>query len=130
MRILKGGLRLLATLSLALAFGLSLRRRFLTFEVAGYSMLPTYRPGDWLLADRNAFRERAPRPGEVVIATDPRDPTRTIVKRVLAVTEDGAIDLRGDNPEHSTDSRDYGPIPAASVVAKVLFRYRKGPQLP
>jgi len=89
--------------------------------VAGRSMEPTFRDGDWLLV-RSV--ERPPRPGEVVVARDPRRPERLIVKRVLDVA-DGGVTVRGDHPDpaESTDSRQYGPIPAAAIVGRPVLRY-------
>jgi nickel-type superoxide dismutase maturation protease len=87
--------------------------------VAGRSMEPTFRDGDWLLARR---MRRVPRTGELVIATDPREPTRLVVKRVRSVTGD-AVALAGDHPERSTDSREYGPIQARSVIGQPVLRY-------
>lgn len=48
-------------------------------------MAPTLRPGDRLLVDRSAYRSRAPGVGEVVVFPDPADPTRWLIKRVVAV---------------------------------------------
>lgn len=52
--------------------------------------------------------------------------TRT--ERYLAENSDLLISsdyyfLMGDNREHSSDSRDFGPIPRASIVGKAVFRY-------
>jgi hypothetical protein len=33
------------------------------------------------------------------------------------------LTVRGDNPSASTDSRDFGPVPAASVRGRVVYRY-------
>ena len=60
--------------------------------------------------------------GEVVIANDPREPARLVVKRVRAVAGD-AVSIEGDHHDASTDSRDYGPIPAGSIVGQPLLRY-------
>ena len=87
--------------------------------VAGASMEPTFRDGDWLLVRR---LRRPPRRGEVVVATDPRAPGRLLVKRVHAVTGD-AVSIEGDHHDASTDSRDYGPIPAGSIVGQPFLRY-------
>jgi signal peptidase I len=38
------------------------------------------------------------------------------------VIPDGHIWLEGDNPWNSADSRNYGPVPAALIVGRVLFR--------
>ena len=76
----------------------------------------------FLVVDRAAYRRGAPKAGHVVIATDPREPTRTVVKRAAEVT---ALDvtLLGDNPDHSTDSRTYGPVPYEAVLGRVVWRY-------
>jgi signal peptidase I len=48
-------------------------------------MRPTLHPGDRLLVDRQAFRNRSPRVGEIVVVVDPESPARWLVKRVRAV---------------------------------------------
>ena len=98
--------------------------RFVRFAVEGESMLPTYRPGDWLLVDTRAFRGRLPRVGEVVVARDPRHSTRKLIKRVKSVDDQGNIWLEGDNAAMSTDSRHFGAV--EQVVGLVRFRYRSG----
>ncbi|MBW3611151.1 MAG: S26 family signal peptidase [Actinobacteria bacterium] len=94
-------------------------RRLLRIEVQGQSMAPGLRPGDRLLAVRGL----PPRARDVVTVTDPRQPSRVLVKRVVSVQGDGRVELAGDNPRASTDSRSFGPVPAASVTARVLWRY-------
>jgi len=94
--------------------------------VEGWSMEPTLTPGDRLLV----LRSRSVHAGDVVAVRDPREPGRVLVKRVSAVLEDGVV-LRGDNPEASTDSRSFGPVPSSSVLGRVVRRYapawRAGP---
>lgn len=87
-------------------------------EVAGDSMRPTLEPGDRLLVLRRA---RA-RPGDLVTVPDPRDGSRTVVKRVASVSGDGVV-VVGDNPAQSTDSRVFGAVPAAAVRGRVVYRY-------
>ena len=53
---------------------------------------------------------------------DPRDASRTVVKRVASVSGDGVV-VVGDNPSQSTDSRAFGSVPAASVRGRVVYRY-------
>lgn len=36
---------------------------------------------------------------------------------------DNTYFLLGDNRSHSSDSRDFGPVPKSSIVGKVIFRY-------
>ncbi len=86
-------------------------------------MGPALKPGDWLLVDPLAYRERAPSVGDVVVAVDPRDPGRLLVKRVHRLTDDGHLELRGDAPDASTDSRTFGPLPASAVLGRAWARY-------
>lgn len=86
-------------------------------------MRPGLQPGDWLLADPEAYRERAPRPGDLVLVSDPRDPMRLLVKRITAVDPQGWLLVSGDAPEASTDSRDFGPVDPATLDGQPWFRY-------
>jgi len=81
-------------------------------------MLPTYAPGDWLLVASNAPL----RVGDVAVMVDPRQVERPIVKRLVARRDAGWV-VRGDNPNESTDSRDFGLVPHHLVSGRVLFRY-------
>lgn len=98
-------------------------------EVTGRSMVPTFTPGDRLVVETWTYRHRAPRVGEVVIAPDPRAPSRELIKRVAAV-DDGQVTLRGDSAR-STDSRRFGAVPVGDVRVRAAFRYwplkRAGP---
>ena len=62
------------------------------------------------------------RPGDIVAASDPRQPARPVLKRVVDISREGVF-LLGDNPEHSTDSRQFGPVPIRSVRGKAIYRY-------
>ena len=117
-------LALLAGGGVLLALGaLGIARRFRRYEVTGGSMLPALRPGDWVVVDSAAYRDRPPRPREIALAADPRDPSRTLVKRVAGVEPGGAARLLGDNPDASTDSRTLGAFPAALLMGRVRWRY-------
>jgi nickel-type superoxide dismutase maturation protease len=105
----------------ALGPGLVGRRRLVTtVEVAGDSMRPTLHPGDRLVVVR--VPGRWVRPGDLVTLPDPRQPDRVVVKRVAAVAG-GAVEVRGDDPSASTDSRTFGPVPASSLRGRVVYRY-------
>ena len=120
-----------ATVGLALAAVAS--RSIRRLEVRGESMAPTLLDGDRLLVlSRPLGPRRLPAVGQVVAVADPRDSGRILVKRVAAVDPASrTVEVLGDSPEDSTDSRHFGPVPVASVVGRVVHRYgppgRAGP---
>jgi nickel-type superoxide dismutase maturation protease len=85
--------------------------------VAGASMDPGLRDGDWILA-RRAGRIRV---GDVVVLEAPGRPGLLVVKRVAEVRPDGYWVL-GDHAAASTDSRHFGTVP--TVLARVVWRVR------
>lgn len=87
-------------------------------------------------------RVRRPRPGDVVVAQDPRRREgRSWIKRVAAIgpavhtaphpvlpdrtvdvlVDEGQVLLLGDNAEASTDGRQLGPTPLADVTHVVVW---------
>ena len=119
-------LRALTSVLVAVGAGALAARRWLdVVEVRGRSMAPTLLPGDQLVVVR-----ARPRVGDVVVAPDPRDRRRELVKRVVEIDGDRVV-LRGDNPAFSTDASAFGPIPAAEVAWRAVARYhparRAGP---
>ena len=104
-----------------------LRRAFRSWperaRVAGESMEPALLRGDLILVDPTAFARRPPRAGEIVVAPDPRDPARVLIKRVRRVEADGSLVLVGDRPDRSTDSRTFGEVDPQTVVGRPWLRY-------
>jgi len=94
----------------------------LRLTVEGNSMAPTYQPRERLTAVRHWRRIRR---GDVVVVRDPRDAERWLIKRVAA-RSGSVLELRGDNPDASTDSREFGPMPARSVAWVVLGGRARG----
>ncbi|CAG2102551.1 unnamed protein product [Medioppia subpectinata] len=104
---------------------------------SGSSMEPTLHDKDIILTERysSVFIKSYNR-GDVVVARCPADPKTLICKRVVAVAGDsvrhgfisqqvvprGHVWLTGDNTNHSTDSRDWGPIPIGLIVGKAVLR--------
>jgi nickel-type superoxide dismutase maturation protease len=84
--------------------------------VEGTSMAPTYLPGERLTAFR---RWRRVHEGDVVVVRDPRNPSRWLLKRCVERVG-SLLDLRGDNAQASTDSRDFGLVPIRNVIYIVL----------
>jgi nickel-type superoxide dismutase maturation protease len=111
----------------ALAWALVWVRPF-RVAVDGDSMVPTLRPGDFLLATGRGPLRR----GSLVVVEHPARPGYEMVKRIAAVPGEGvaerALDraefwLLGDNPRGSTDSRTLGPMPLGSIRGVVRLRY-------
>ena len=91
-------------------------------EVHGPSMLPTLQPGDRLLVVR--WPQRLLRPGHLIAV---RTPERVVVKRVAAI-HGNTVTVLGDNAGASTDSRQFGPVAAAEVVGRAVYRYAPTPR--
>jgi signal peptidase I len=103
-------------------------------EVSGESMIPTLRPGDWLLV--NPTPSRWPRRGTLVVVREPASDV-VVVKRVAARPGDrvegpgGAPAVLGpaeawlasDAPGVAIDSRRYGPVDAERLLGRVAWRY-------
>lgn len=84
--------------------------------IAGPSMLPALRPGDWWLV-----RTFGPvRAGQVVLARHPQRIDLPIVKRAIHRESDGRWWVEGDAP--GEDSRDFGPVDVEGVL---MVRYRR-----
>jgi type IV secretory pathway protease TraF len=83
-------------------------------HIVGKSMLPSFKDGGILVANR-WFMGLKPR-DVVVIRHDGLEK----VKRVHKVRE-GELYVLGDNSEQSTDSRDFGWLPLEVVAAKVIW---------
>jgi len=92
-------------------------------RVAGDSMLPTF--GDGALLITVTAYDRAIRERTVVTVNDPREPARVIVKRVVSRLDD-LVDLRGDNPQASTDSRAFGLLYVSAITGVVIIRLTRG----
>lgn len=83
-------------------------------QVSGDSMLPALKPGFPVVA---SGRFKALDVGDVVII---RHGGLEKIKRISSIKDD-RLYLRGDNQEHSTDSRTFGWLHESAVVAKVIW---------
>jgi len=86
-------------------------------------MAPTLLAGEFVVVDRHAYRNASPSVGDIVLAPDPREPQRMLVKRVIECDPAAGAWLEGDNPGASTDSRHFGPLPADGIMGRVRWRY-------
>ena len=92
------------------------RRRL--FQVEGDSMLPSLQPKQRLLVKLWPHDGRSPSPGTVVVCHHPSNINLVITKRVWQ-SNDGWLELRGDNPAASTDSRQFGQVSLEQVIGEV-----------
>src|SRR5690348_16310203 len=86
------------------------RRRLL--KVEGDSMHPTLKSGDAVLIDPQAFITI----GDIVVAQHSYKRSVKMIKRVESIDPGERYVLKGDNPDESTDSRNYGTIAKADIV--------------
>lgn len=92
-------------------------------RVAGSSLEPVYRQGDFVLVFKIPFFVRLPRPGDTVLFRHPD--YGLMIKQVQWLTPDGeAIFVTGTHPE-STDSRKFGPISKHDLLGCVIWHVRK-----
>ncbi|HIK45992.1 MAG TPA: nickel-type superoxide dismutase maturation protease [Leptolyngbyaceae cyanobacterium M65_K2018_010] len=101
-----------------LGWWLGRRRRF---RVIGQSMQPLLQPGEEVLINPQAYRQRLPQPGDLVVAQHPGQPDLRLIKWV-AYRQGEACFLRGLNETASTDSRTFGPVGRAALLGQVICR--------
>jgi len=110
-------------------------------KVSGPSMFPTFSgKGDVVVVDAFSKWTGNIRKGDVIICVRPVNPNESIIKRVAGVEDEyvlvypdrehadlrrvlvprGHVWIQGDNPTHSLDSRQYGPVPLALVRGRVV----------
>ena len=80
-------------------------------------MLPALKPGQRLLVKPHRLNQPLPQTGSIVVCQHPTKPGLVITKR-LSGRSDQQLDLRGDHPEESTDSRHFGPVPVESLIGE------------
>ena len=85
-------------------------------------MQPHFVPGDELLVERVPSARL--NPGDVVVFTDPRVPSRRVLKRIARVRSLECFVL-GDNLKHSTDSRHYGWVSSTLLLGRVRCFFSK-----
>jgi hypothetical protein len=86
-------------------------------------MVPTLRDGDRVLVAMGKVGAI----GRVVLVELPDRPLS--VKRLMSVAPDGSLQVAGDNPFGSTDSRALGGLPPDALKGVVLARLWPHPAL-
>ena len=85
--------------------------RRVRFSVSGQSMTPTLQEGLFVFVDT----KRQVQKGDIVILQHPENTHIVVIKRCIALS-DNLIWIEGDNPPQSTDSRQWGWLPLASLI--------------
>jgi signal peptidase I len=133
MRVPSRLLRSVGALSVVAVVAVGVRRSLI--RVRGPSMRPTLKDGDLVLTvpllpvagdgpvhgRAWALRRRLLTPGRLVVLSEPGARDHLIIKRVTAVTPHG-VDVIGDDPGWSIDSRTFGTVPHRDVRRLVLRR--------
>ncbi len=85
-------------------------------------MRPTLASGDFVIFKplTNASRGKSLQEGCIVVANHPLLPKKLMVKRVHKIGFKG-VELRGDNLDSSTDSRQFGLVSSESIKGVVEF---------
>lgn len=85
-------------------------------------MFPTLKNGDFVIYRTFNSIEPAPDPGSILIIEHPQRPEIIMIKRLIKISESG-FDVRGDNQNASTDSREFGylkPVQIKGIVEAVI----------
>ena len=86
-------------------------------------MFPTLNEGQEVLVNMSAYRSKVPKIGDVVLVWHPYQTDLKILKRVTAVTPQNNYFLEGDNPDLSTDSRQFGEVTLDKIVGQVTSHF-------
>jgi nickel-type superoxide dismutase maturation protease len=94
-------------------------------RIEGESMAPKYHDGDYVLlrSDKRAVAKL--KVGDVIAFR--QIAYGVMVKRVHDVEPNsGLVTVMGDNLDHSTDSRLFGPVPKTDIIGKVIWHIASG----
>lgn len=90
------------------------------YYVPSMSMYPTIKPGQFILADSNAYVQHEPSTGDIIIF---KHQANTLIKRIAnnpnkQSNASPLIYVLGDHPTASIDSRQFGLISKQQVLAQ------------
>ena len=88
-------------------------------QVKGYSMWPTLKPKDRVIVRPLNQQSELPPIGAIIVCIHPHQPSGRVIKRLSAVT-DNQLNILGDCPDASTDSRHWGSISRACLIGEVV----------
>ena len=104
-------------------------------RIYGHSMAPVLAPGQLVVVSKGAYESRQPTRGEIVAARPASLGGKAFVKRVVGLPnervqvgerewqlQEEQFFLLGDQPEHSMDSRVFGPVTRQELIGPVRLR--------
>ena len=94
-------------------------------RIDGKSMMPTLYTGDIVIFRPLTSRDEPLHNGCIVVLDHPLKERTLIVKRIHKVLSKG-IELRGDNEQASTDSRQFGLVRNAQIKGIVEYVFPGG----
>lgn len=86
-------------------------------------MLPLLPPGEEVLVNPDAYRDRLPQAGEIVVVRHPYNPNLRLIKWVVSGGSDQGCFVQGLNLAESTDSRHFGLVPQTCLLGQVVCRF-------
>lgn len=106
---------------------------FKLFLIPSTSMSPTILPGDIVLVDLWAYQRGLVSEGDIVVFASPLNASTVLIKRVVRIQSScdsvaevcsskpiAMVDVEGDNPNSSQDSRYFGMVPESAVEGKAI----------
>jgi len=90
-------------------------------RVSGNSMCPELEDGDIILVRR--VHDLGV--GDIVIAAHPFKKSVTMLKRITAIDAAGRMELLGDDPDESSDSRVFGNVLRDHIRGKAVCRLQR-----
>ena len=88
--------------------------------IKGNSMSPTFENGDVVFLKLTKKIEK----NDIILAQHPFKKSVKVLKRITEISDDGKLNLIGDNPSESSDSRSFGLISPENVIGKVVCRLK------
>ena len=93
--------------------------KYIEFIVKGYSMYPSYTPGETIVFDKITKENlKLVRENDLVVFNHPFKKDVKMFKRVKSILRDSYF-VSGDNPDptSSVDSHNFGPINKSNILA-------------
>ncbi|MBU1564191.1 MAG: signal peptidase I [Proteobacteria bacterium] len=106
------------------------------YKIVGKSMMPAVLPGDYVLVKKPAYRNRAVKKGDIIIAVYPDDRSKALIRQIASLPGEivtgqdgstysvphGTVMVKGSSKE-AIDSSTFGPLDMRDIVGRVTQIY-------